>query len=302
MESTQPLAWLNGQYLPFSEMKLPVWDLGVVAGASLTEMARTYRHQPFRLTDHIERLQTSCDALKFDSGLSDGQLQQIAEHLVQHNTALISDSDDLGIVLFVTAGANPTYLGGGELPGPSVGVHTFRLPFEIWKTAATEGVRLRIPSVRQPSDCRFPLHLKSRNRLHWLLADRQANEQEPGSRALLLDMDGRLTETSTSCFWAVIDGALKTPAHNVLNSMSARLVQEAAEHLGLRVEKTDLRPSDLADCSEAFLSSTPSGLLPVRSVEGREMPTGTAFPVLNQILAAWKKITGTNPLAQILHD
>src|SRR5436189_5389893 len=52
----EPLAYLNGRISPVAQTLLPVWDMGVVTGASITEMARTFRHECFRLRDHVERL------------------------------------------------------------------------------------------------------------------------------------------------------------------------------------------------------------------------------------------------------
>jgi hypothetical protein len=49
-----PIAWINGALCPFTQAAVPVWDLGVVAGASVTEMART-----FALTSSIVRARTA---------------------------------------------------------------------------------------------------------------------------------------------------------------------------------------------------------------------------------------------------
>jgi branched-subunit amino acid aminotransferase/4-amino-4-deoxychorismate lyase len=127
----EPLAWINGQEVPFSQLALPAWDLGVVAGASITEMARTFRHQPFQLARHLQRLEASCAQLGFETSFRVRDLAMVAERLVLKNIALIDDNDDLGIVAFVTAGANRTYLGGENLPAGTTAVHTFRLPLEL---------------------------------------------------------------------------------------------------------------------------------------------------------------------------
>ena len=180
---SEPIAWKNGQQTTFAKLNLPVWDLGVVAGASITEMARTYRHQPFRLADHIGRLTISCEKLGFVLPYSNVELLTAAREVVAANCQQIAETDDLGVVMFVTAGGNPTYLGAGDVPGPNVVIHTFRLPLELWAASARDGVRLTIPSIRQIPESSLPVQWKVRNRLHWWLADRQAGESESGSRA-----------------------------------------------------------------------------------------------------------------------
>ncbi len=296
----EPLAWINGRETPFSQLALPVWDLGVVAGASVTEMARTFRHQSFRLLQHLQRLETSCAELGFKTPLSVPDLAAAAERLVQKNSELIDAHDDLGIVAFVTAGANRTYLGTDDLPGGTTVVHTFRLPLELWRSAAEDGVRLTIPKRRQISESSQPVSHKTRNRLHWWLADGEADAVESGSRALLLDSSGLITETSAACFFAVINGTIVTPRSQVLNSMSRRIVEEAAADCGLSFEHRDVSADEISAMEEAFLSSTPSGILRVRSIDRRPIGTEDTRSVIPDLLAYWEKVAGLNPLKQIL--
>lgn len=296
---TKPMAWMNGRVLPYSEMALPVWDLGVVAGASISEMARTFQHCPFRLTEHLNRLCGSCRNLGFRIPYATAELLDAAEQIVAGNTELLPPQEDLGIVMFVTAGANRTYLGVGELPGPTVGIHTFRLPLELWKNAAVEGLRLFIPERRQFSAHTLPVSHKTRNRLHWWLADQEAHSKISGSRALLLDGDGFLTETSAACFYGVIGGRIVTASDNVLDSMSRRIVEQAAKTCGLSFDSRNVSPDEIPQMSEAFVSSTPVGVLRVRSIGEHEFAP-VADSVIPQLTEYWQQLTGVNPLDQII--
>lgn len=294
--------WINGQQIPFSQMQLPVWDLGVVAGASITEMARTFAHQPFRLADHLQRLLTSCEEIGFSVPWSEDELLAAANGIVVQNVSRLTKNADLGIVVFVTAGANRTYLGDAELPGPTVGIHTFPLPFVNWKSGVRDGVRLQIPERRQIGSESLPVHLKIRNRLHWWLADRDANNIEQGSRALLLDSNGFITETSTACFFAVINDEIVTPRSHVLNSMSRRMVKEGAAEAGIAFHEADLSVDDIHKMQSAFLSSTPVGVLPVKSIAGTEFSADIEGRLLRMLRDFWKSQTGVDPALQILND
>ncbi|MEZ6060590.1 MAG: aminotransferase class IV [Planctomycetaceae bacterium] len=293
-------AWLNGRILPYSEAAVPVWDLGLVAGAAVTEMARTYRHKPFRLAEHIRRLLDSCAELGFVVPYSEIELRQAAETIVAGNRRLIPDQSDLGIVAFVTAGANATYLGAKAAPRPTVCVHTFELPLSLWRDAAASGLRLRVPARMQIPDSVLPIHLKIRNRLHWWLADREAERAEPGSRALLVNSDGHITETSSSCFYAVIDNEIVTPVTDVLNSMTRRIVRELAASEGIAFEERQLSLQDVHAATEAFTSSTPAGLLPVRTLNGNTLGSHCPGPVCSRLLAAWTRLTGVDTREQII--
>ena len=296
---SEPLAWINGLLQPFSQTGLPVWDLGVVAGAAVTEMARTYHHRPFRLDQHIDRLTNSLSALGFPQRWSSEELATAAREIIRNNAALISKNQDLGIVLFSTAGSNPTYLAGLADQLTTV-IHTFVLPFQLWRSSLQHGVRLRIPNVRQiPEDC-FPVEHKVRNRLHWWLADQQAARLEPGSKALLLDHAGFITETSTSCFFLVHDGKISTPDRGTLKSLSSEVVEESAAVLQIPFFRRQISVDELSSADEAFLSSTPVGLLPVSHINGRPFEISQPTSVFSRLAAKWETLTGLNPAQQIL--
>ncbi|MEZ6039730.1 MAG: aminotransferase class IV [Planctomycetaceae bacterium] len=301
-----PIAWMNGQLLPFEQTSLPVWDLGVVAGASITEMARTFAHRPFRLEQHLQRLIRSCSALGLHLPYENQQLQDLASRVLEHNTRLIHRQSDLGIVVFVTAGTNATYLasaGDSVSRQGTVAIHTFELPFSMWQSAIQEGLRLRIPSRRQlPSDS-FPVEHKVRNRLHWILADRDADAAEPGAKALLLNRDGYITETSTACFYGVINGVIVTSDRDVLHSMSCQVVQELARDLDIPFARRPLQLDDIPKFSEAFVSSTPCCLLPVHQINGRQVgeSPASASKVFRALMKSWSEMAGVEIEHQILN-
>ncbi len=295
----QAQGWINGETRDFTQLQLPVWDLGVVAGASITEMARTFAHKAFRLSDHLQRLLSSCEEIGFAVPYGASEIQSAAESIVSHNISLIDAEADLGIVIFVTAGANPTYLGNADLPGPTVVIHTFPLPFGNWQAAVRDGVRLQIPEQRQIESSSLPVYLKTRNRLHWWMADRRAAAMEAGSKALLLDTNGFVTETSTACFYGVLDGEIVSPKQHVLNSMSRRMVFEAATEAGIPYRLMNITVDDVRNMSDVFLSSTPVGVLPVKSISGTEFDTDADCEVLRMLRAYWQHQTGVDPLQQI---
>jgi len=78
---------------------------------TVTEMTRTFRRQPFRLGDHLERLFRSLRYTRMDIGLSLDALTKLSHELLAHNSKLIDDAGDLGLIHFVTAGEYPTYAG-----------------------------------------------------------------------------------------------------------------------------------------------------------------------------------------------
>lgn len=292
----EPLAFLNGRICPISQAQLSVFDLGLVMGASITEMARTFRRVPFHLDGHVDRLFRSLKHVGFDVDFSRQILIDIAQELVDHNSRLIPESHDLGISMFITAGTSLTYTGiWGQATHrkPTVCVHTFPLPFELWAEKYAIGQHVVTPSIRHlPPECLDP-KIKSRSRMHWYLADEQARLVDPRAMALLLDRQDNITETSTANFFIVQERTILTPTgRNTLAGISQVVVAELAEQLGFAFQQRDLQTYDVVNADEAFTSSTPYCLLPVIKINNKPIGTGSPGPVYQQLLNGWSGLVG----------
>lgn len=299
---TEPIAYLNGQFVPISQAVLSVFDLGVVAGASVTEMARTFRHVPFRLREHLVRLAHSLGVLGIKPGFTQAKLESICEKVVSENARLIPSAHDLGLVVFVTAGQNLTYLGrsGIELARtPSVCVHTFPLPFELWADTYETGLHLVTTSVQCIPDHVIDPTIKHRNRLHWHLADREAKRIDPAAMALMIDEEGYLTETATGNLCVVEGTTILTPEHHVLKGISREVVAEIASKLGLTMAYTRLLPEDLLRSNEAFLTSTPHCALPITRFNEQVIGSGEPGPVYHRVMTAWSEMVGVDIVEQM---
>ena len=301
---TEPIAYLNGQFVPISQAALSVFDLGVVAGASVTEMARTFRHLPFRLDDHLARLEQSLNLVSIDPRLSRAELISICIKVVSENARLIPTDHDLGLVVFVTAGQNLTYLGGDALTlarTPTVCVHSFPLPFELWADRYETGLHLVTTSVRSLPDDVIDTRVKHRSRLHWHLADIEAKRNDPAAMAVLTDQDGFLTETATGNLCIVEGMTILTPSQHVLHGISREVVADLASSIGLTFASTRVTPDELSRSSEAFLASTPHCLLPVTRFNNAPVGSGVPGPVFQRLMAAWSDLVGMNIIEQMRH-
>lgn len=295
---SEPIAYISGNKVPISQAALHVFDLGIVLGASVTEMARTFHHECFRLDDHIERLFRSLKHVGFPVEVTRKQLADIALELVAHNAPLIPETHDLGVSIFITAGSSVTYLGlAGAVAArrPSVCVHTFPLPFELWAEKLEVGQHVITPSIRHlPPECLDP-KIKSRSRMHWYLADEQARSADPKAIALLVDRLDCISETSTANFFIVQGRTIITPTgRNTLHGISQAVVQQLAAELGLGFEHRDFQTYDVVNADEAFTTSTPYCMLPVTKINHRPIGSGTPGPIFQELYTAWGRHVGVD--------
>jgi branched-chain amino acid aminotransferase len=290
---TEPIAYLNGHLLPASQATLPVFDAGFVLGATATEQLRTFRGELFRLPEHLQRLHRSLEIIGVKPSESLADFADIAQRLVRHNYPLVDPADDLGLCVFVTPGPYAA-MAEGHRAGPTVGLHTYRLPFFLWAKMYAAGVSLATTPIQQiPHDC-WPSELKCRSRMHYFLADRQAAASHPGSRAVLHEAGGNLTETSTANIIAYFaaEGLVSPPKSQVLPGISLQVVRELAGRLEIPFVERPIKPADFACSEEAFITSTPNCLLPVTQFDGARIGHGKPGKIYQQLMATWNELVG----------
>lgn len=302
---SEPLAFLNGRWIPASAAALPVGDAGFVLGATVAEQLRTFAGRLFHLHEHLARLAHSLEIVGIDAGLTTDQFAGTANELVAHNHPLLAPGDDLGLSIFVTPGTHPTF--AGEKAGsktepaqPTVCLHTYPLPFHLWAGKYQKGQALATTGLQQvPSQC-WPPDLKCRSRMHYYLADRQAAAAWPGARALLLDAEGRVTEASTAnlLIYKAAEGLVSPPATKILHGISLAVVVELARRFDIPSVHRDLRTDDVAAADEVFLTSTPTCLLPVTRLSGQPIGDGQSGPVFHRLLDAWSDMVGVDIAGQ----
>lgn len=298
---SESLAYFNGRMLPQSQAVLPLYDAGLIFGAVATDLVRTFRFRPFRLADHLARFRRSCHAACIPQPVADEEIAEIAQRLVSHNAALFQPTQDLAVVMFATPGPVHHYGGlaaEGEAP-PTLILHTFPLPFHRYVRYLREGVRLVIPHVRHvPAACVDP-RIKQRSRLHWWLADQEAQQADAGSMALLLDADGHVTETASANL-VVVHGntAVIPPRGSVLGGVSLTVVEELCGELGIAFTERPLTPYDVANADEVLVTCTSFCLAGVSRVNGRPIPW--PGPLFERLVRAWNARVNLDVHAQIL--
>lgn len=286
-----PHAYLNGQFVPAREAVVSVFDGGFLQGTTIAEQLRTFGGRLFRLQAHVERLLRSLAIVGVDPGLSFEQLAGVATELSARNHALLAEGDDLGLTMFVTPGLNQP---GGKATGATVCLHTFPLRFNLWADKYRVGESLATTDVEQVSPRSWPPALKCRSRMHYYLADREANRRCPGSRALMTDHDGFVTEATTAniALYKDDEGLLLPPTEKILPGISLGVLVELADQLKLRHSQRDLTPSDVADADEVFLTSTSPCMLPVVRFNGQSIGRGVPGTAFVRILSAWNALVG----------
>ncbi len=131
------------------------------------------------------------------------------------------------------------------------------------------------------------------------LASLETKLVDPLAHALLLDIDGNLSENTGGNFFVVSDGVVRTPdSRNVLEGISRATVLELCQKLGIPSSEEVLQPYDAFVADEAFLTSTPYCMRPATRINVQPIGDGKPGPVTNQLLAAWSELVGVDIVGQ----
>ena len=132
-------------------------------------------------------------------------------------------------------------------------------------------------------------------------ANREAHAVDPKSIALLLDLDGNLTECVGANFALLSDKTIHSPARRGrLEGVTLNTLRQLAGQLGLSWEEGDLQPYDAMNAEEAFITTTPWCVAPCVKVNNAPVGSGKPGPIFGQIMDAWSQMVGIDVHRQLL--
>jgi len=299
----EPLAYLKGEFVPASQCVLPVYDLGIVLGAAVTDFLRTFHQQPFRLDEHVRRFYRSCRYARIEPPVSEAESRAISKKLIAENSKL-APGHELGLVYYMTAGENTVYAGAAGMPStmtPSYVQHTFPLRFPMWRDLFLNGAHCVTPAPRHwPPQC-LSSKIKNRNRLHMWIATQEVQQLDAHATPLFLDLDGNVTETAGSNFVIYRDGQVVSPRNNnILWGESLTVLQGLLGELNVPFVEDDIQTFDVINAEEAWLPSTPYCLAPVTKINGAPISDGTPGPMWRKVLDRWSQLVGKDIYHEIV--
>lgn len=288
------VAYLNGEYVPVSQCKISVMDIGVTSGASVTDMTRTFNHKIFRLEDHVDRFFAAAKHNYLKIPHTKEEVCEISRKLIELNKEVYPECE-FGMCYYVTPGVSYVYAGSAVPAGPQQPTycqHVFPLPFTAWKDYYVSGVKLvTSPIPHIPPQCISPRG-KHRNRLHMQVGGHIVGALDPTAMSIYMDQFGNITETGGSNFVIYKDGVVYSPKRrNILWGVSLQTTKELLEGMGIPFVEEDIMIYDVVNADEAWVTTTPYCLAPVAKFNGQTIGDGTN-PLFYRVLKAWGDMVG----------
>ncbi|MEM7167216.1 MAG: aminotransferase class IV [Planctomycetota bacterium] len=277
--------WCDGAIRPRDEAKVDVFDRGLLYGDSIYETLRTYNGRFFELDAHLERLEGSAAAIGLQLPWGRSGISAVLDELVAARPA----GHEAGVRLTITRGSGPLGLDPSHCTEPRL--IGYGWPIEPGRhPLAASGIDIVVTAVRRNPPNALDPSIKSGNFLNNILAYQEAR-QRGAFEGVLLTVDGAVAECTTSNLFWVHDGELHTaPDEGILLGVTRAKILELAAAAEIPHALGSYPPQDLLGASEAFLTSTLKGVLPVRRVDERPL-SACPGPITQRLQSLYDEVT-----------
>jgi D-alanine transaminase len=279
------IVYLNGEYVPLADAKIPVLDRGFIFGDGVYEVIPAYRRVLFRLEEHLARLEHSLRSIRIASPHDPAAWRTLLETVVARNPW-----DDQSVYLQVTRGVAPRTQ---EFPKGEVRPTVFIMSNPL--KMPTPEQRASGVAVVTRDDYRWRrCDIKSVSLLANCLLRQEA--EDAGAIETVLIRDGNVKEASTCNVFLVKDGVILAPPKDnlILHGITFDLALDLAREAELPLQTREVKRAELFTADEVWLSSSAREVLPVTTVDGKRVGTGKPGPVyarMHQLFQDYKART-----------
>ena len=267
------LVSINGRLMPRSEASVSVFDSVVQGGDAVWEGLRIYDGRIAELDGHLARLQDSAKALAFAEVPSSNEVRTaIFETLLANG---MRDNTHIRLTLTrgekVTSGMNPRFNKSG----------CTLIVLAEWKPPvySDDGIRVITASTRRNTPQCLDSKIHHNNLLNNILASIEANVAGVDS-AIMLDIDGFVSETNDTNLFLVKDDRLLTPtADSCLPGLTRKMILDICDQQKIPAKERNLSLTEVYTADEVFTSGTMGELTPVLEVDGRVIGDGHVGPM-----------------------
>jgi D-alanine transaminase len=267
------MIFLNGKMMPVEEASVPVLDRGFIFGDGVYELVPVYSRVPFRLDEHLARLERSLAETKIRNPYTRAQWRDIIYKVID-----AQPFEDQGVYFQVTRGvakrdhafprnAEPTvFMMSNPLVNP---------PAEVVDKGATAVTatdnrwhRCDIKSISLIGNCLL----------------RQLSAEAGGAETILF-RDGKLTEASASNVFIVKGGVILSPAKDnlILPGITYDVVSEIARANRMPMEYREITEAEVRAADEVWVTSSSKEVLAIVELDGRKVGDGRPGPVFRRM-------------------
>jgi len=273
------IVFLNGSFMPVEEARVPVLDRGFIFGDGVYELVPVYSRVPFRIDEHLARLERSLAAARIRDPYSRARWRDIIPQLIAKQAF-----EDQAVYLQVTRG-----VARRDHAFPKDAVPTVLVMSNPLLCPPRELVERGAAAVTAADDRWLRCDIKSTSLIGNCLL-RQLSV-DAGALETILLRDGRLTEASASNVFVVRRGVILSPPKSnlILPGITYDVVIELAQGAGLPLEFRDLSEAELRGADEVWVTSSSKEVLAITSLDGKPVGEGKPGPVFHTMFRLYQE-------------
>ena len=270
--------WFDGELIDFRSAKIHVLSHGLHYASAVFEGERVYNGRIFKSVEHTERLHKSAETVGY---------------AIPYSTEVIekAKADVVKSMGFQDGYVRPIAWRGTEMMGVSAQNNTIHLAITAWEwpsyfdpEAKTKGIKMELSRWRRPAPDTAPTQSKASGLYQICTMAKHEAEAAGMHDALMLDYRGLVAEaTGANIFFVMDDGKLHTPTPDCfLDGITRRTVIDLARRRFFEIVERQIKPEEMANASECFLTGTAVEVTPVGQIGNYSFTPGEVCNVLGE--------------------
>ena len=273
------MIYLNGQFMPIEEARIPVLDRGFIFGDGVYELIPVYSRRPFRVQEHLRRLQASLDAIRLPNPHTAAEWGSILHRLIESN-----EPPDQSLYMHITRGvAKRDHAFPKDVPA------TVFLMSNPLVTPPQVQVEQGVRAITAADNRWLRCDIKAIALLPNILLRQQA--VDAGCVETVLIRDGWVTEGAASNVFVVSGNRLLAPpkSHLMLPGITYDVILELAAASGIPHEVRPVAEGEMRGAAELWLSSSTKEVLSITQLDGHPVGVGKPGPLFRRMHALYQE-------------
>jgi D-alanine transaminase len=277
------MVFLNGRFIPIEEARVPVLDRGFIFGDGVYELVPVYSRVPFRLEEHLARLERSLSETRIRNPYSREEWRDIIGQLIAKQPY-----EDQGVYFQVTRGVAKR-----DHAFPQDATPTVLIMANPLVNPPREAIERGAEAVSAQDNRWLRCDIKSISLIGNVLL-RQLSA-EAGAAETILFRDGRLTEASASNVFIVRGGVIQGPPKSnlILPGITYDVVLELAQSAQLPVEIRSLTEAETRAADEIWVTSSSKEVLAIVRLDGKPIGDGRPGPLFRRMHLLYQEFKRT---------
>ena len=261
--------WYNGEFVEWQNATTHVLNHGLHYGSCVFEGLRVYGEKIYKLEKHTDRLFFSAQRMGIDVPYSKDEINRAHEETIKKMNI------KYGYVRPVIWRGSEMIAISAQKNKINVAVATWEWPSYFTKEDRLKGISLQTAVwKRPPPDC-IPTDTKAAGLYMICTLSKHEAEKNGYTDALMLDYKGRVSESTGSNIFLVINGEIHTPVPDCfLNGITRQAVIEIAKNEGINVIERDIYPDEISKAEEIFLTGSAVEVTPVGKIDNKNFKVG----------------------------